>query len=350
MPSETQSENVPASRGSSVKTRVLLALKFVASCVLMWIILRHLDFDQLRRQIAAASALPLIGAVALCAASLWVVTLRWQVVLRLCGYQRSYLRLVNHIFVGYFFAQAMPSTVGDGVRAWLIYRDGVPLAPSIRSVFIERLIGLGALVLLAAAGFPWLLREVSANVNVWLIEGGLAVMLVVGIVVLWAMQRSVWLQRFRIGRELVALAKDLWSLLSHPVALFLAVFVSVVAQVAGCVIIWLAAQSVGANIPFVQTLLVMPSVMVLIGLPISIAGWGVREGAVVFGLGLFGVSATDAVLVSVLFGLVTLAVGLIGGAMWLLQRDRTALKPNDISLEATLQDSVPLPPPHKTTS
>ncbi|MDB5599472.1 MAG: rane protein [Xanthobacteraceae bacterium] len=349
-PSEAQREGVPASGGSNVKTRVLLALKFVASFVLMWVILRHLDFDQLRRQIAAASALPLIGAVALCAASLWVVTLRWQIILRHAGHEVRYLRLVNHVFVGYFLSQAMPSTVGDGVRAWLVYRDGVPLAPAIRSVFIERLVGLGVLVLLAAAGFPWLLREAAGNVNIWLIEGGIAVMFVIGVVVLWAMQRSVWLGRFRVGRELVGLAADLWSLLRHPGALVLVCLVSLIVQVAGCALIWLAALSVGADIPFVQTLIVMPGVMVLIGLPISIAGWGVREGAVVFGLGLFGVSATDAVLVSVLFGLVTLVVGLIGGAVWLIQRDRIALHPSSVGVDATVEEAAPAPPPSQKSA
>lgn len=327
-----------ASRGSGVKARVLLALKFLASAMLMWVILRHLDFYQLKREIADASMLPLIAAAVLCAGSLWLNTMRWHVILRLGGNEPCYLRLVSHVHVGYFFSQAMPATIGDGVRAWLIYRDGVPLAPAIRSVLVERSVGLGFLVLFAAAGLPWLLGRLSGHVDIWLLEGGVAAAFAIGTFMLWALQRSTWLGRLQIGRHFVGLAADLWTLLRHPTALVLVGLISLAVQVLGCAIVWLAAKSVGADVPFVQTLIVMPGVFVLMGLPISVAGWGVRESAVVVGLGLFGVSATTAVLVSVLFGLVTLFVGLLGGAAWLIQRDRTASRSDNVIVAHTLED------------
>lgn len=51
-------------------------------------------------------------------------------------------------------------------------------------------------------------------------------------------------------------------------------------------------------------------------IPISIAGWGVREGAMVVGLGLVGVSSSTALSVSLLFGGVLVVVGLLGGLIW----------------------------------
>jgi uncharacterized membrane protein YbhN (UPF0104 family) len=52
--------------------------------------------------------------------------------------------------------------------------------------------------------------------------------------------------------------------------------------------------------------------------PISLAGWGVREGAMIVGLGLAGIVPADALAVSVAYGLLQLALGLLGGALWLL--------------------------------
>jgi glycosyltransferase 2 family protein len=328
----TPFQHKTGSRGASARGRVLIALKFLASALLMWLIQRHLDFDQLSREIRNASAAPLIAAVALCAASLWLNAMRWQIVLRLGGNTAPYLRLVGHAFVGYFFGQAMPATVGDGVRAWLVYRDGVPPASAIRSVLVDRSIGFGFLILFAAAGFPWLLDKLGHEGWIWPIEGGIAVLCMAGVTVLWALRRSVWLGGFRIGRHMVDLATDLWEVLLHPGALVAVGLISIVVQVLGCAILWLAARSVGADIPFAQTLIVMPGVFVLMWLPISIAGWGVREGGIVLGLGIFGVPATTALLVSVLFGLVTLFVGLIGGVIWLTRSQRADWQ-DDLAVE-----------------
>jgi uncharacterized membrane protein YbhN (UPF0104 family) len=57
-------------------------------------------------------------------------------------------------------------------------------------------------------------------------------------------------------------------------------------------------------------------------LPISIAGWGVRETAMVGLFGLIGVPNEGALVLSVLFGLIGIAVAIPGGVVWLASRDR----------------------------
>jgi uncharacterized membrane protein YbhN (UPF0104 family) len=54
--------------------------------------------------------------------------------------------------------------------------------------------------------------------------------------------------------------------------------------------------------------------------PISFAGWGVREGAMIVGLGLAGIAAADALAVSVAFGLLQVVLGVPGGVLWLARR------------------------------
>jgi hypothetical protein len=54
-------------------------------------------------------------------------------------------------------------------------------------------------------------------------------------------------------------------------------------------------------------------------IPISFAGWGVREGAMIMGLGGLGISEPNALAVSIAFGLLQLIVGLPGGALWLMR-------------------------------
>jgi len=55
-------------------------------------------------------------------------------------------------------------------------------------------------------------------------------------------------------------------------------------------------------------------------IPISFAGWGVREGAMVVGLGFAGVSPSEALAISLLLGVTQFAIGLPGCAIWLFRR------------------------------
>ena len=57
-------------------------------------------------------------------------------------------------------------------------------------------------------------------------------------------------------------------------------------------------------------------------IPVSLGGWGVREGAFVVLLGFYGVAPEQGLIVSVLFGLALLAASLPGLALWLSQPAR----------------------------
>ncbi|HTV28367.1 MAG TPA: lysylphosphatidylglycerol synthase domain-containing protein, partial [Xanthobacteraceae bacterium] len=67
-------------------------------------------------------------------------------------------------------------------------------------------------------------------------------------------------------------------------------------------------------------LLIVPLSNLVQTLPISIAGWGIREGFLSAAFGLVGVWPEKALTLSVLYGLLTLIGSLPGGVIWLLQR------------------------------
>ena len=58
--------------------------------------------------------------------------------------------------------------------------------------------------------------------------------------------------------------------------------------------------------------------MLFTTLPISIAGWGVREGVMVAAFAFVGVLEGDAFVVSVLFGLLHIIFSIPGGWLWLI--------------------------------
>jgi uncharacterized membrane protein YbhN (UPF0104 family) len=66
----------------------------------------------------------------------------------------------------------------------------------------------------------------------------------------------------------------------------------------------------------------VPVITLIAMLPVSIAGWGVRESIMVYGLGLASIPREAALIVSIMIGLSLAAVGLLGGLTWLIQNDR----------------------------
>ena len=81
-------------------------------------------------------------------------------------------------------------------------------------------------------------------------------------------------------------------------------------------------QSVSATTSFALLLFLVPPVILIATVPISIAGWGVREGSMIVAFGYAGLPQSDGLVVSVLIGLTFFAIGAIGGIVWIVSNGR----------------------------
>jgi uncharacterized membrane protein YbhN (UPF0104 family) len=75
---------------------------------------------------------------------------------------------------------------------------------------------------------------------------------------------------------------------------------------------------------FGQVLQLVPPVMLITMLPISIAGWGVREASMGLVFGAAGLPTSEGVNVSLLFGAVYFIVGAFGGLVWIFSAEKAA--------------------------
>ena len=88
----------------------------------------------------------------------------------------------------------------------------------------------------------------------------------------------------------------------------------------------LVGDAVGSRLSFGSWMMIVPPVTLIQLVPVSLAGWGVLEAALVVVLGSFGVPAEAALAISVLVGLCSIAVGLPGGLIWLADWDIARLR------------------------
>ena len=299
---------------------VSVAIKAAVSLTLIVWLLHRIDLVPLLQRMGSIDLIVTFAAIVVMLAQLLVAGWRWAMIGRIIGTPLTRDTTIRLTLIGQFFNQTLPSAIGgDAVRAWLLSRQGPSLTKAVSGVFADRVVALILLVAIVGAMLPALYARVDAP-ELRASVTALVVATTAGVIVLLfcGPMLSRLLQRSRFTRALAELTDDLRLVLMSPgaaaiVASAIVVHVGVVASV------WLVAHALAIDVTFVDCLVLVPPVILITTLPISIAGWGVRESATVIAFGFVGVAPVDAVALSVVFGLVQIAIGLPGGALWIAQ-------------------------------
>jgi uncharacterized membrane protein YbhN (UPF0104 family) len=277
---------------------------------------------------------------------------RWFIVLRGLGASPTLWGTLKLFYVSIFFNSCVLSGIGgDLVRAWLSYRGHVGVKTAVTSVILDRIAALAAVALLVLLTAPVLLPRVGVSiatiVPILLSLCGLGGLLIAAQLVRLP---GSWL-RFRPLRLLCELASSLRAVFMRPACALPLVGVAILAQAALAIATYTIAVSLDLNISFLECLALMQPVALIANLPISIGGWGVRETAMIALLGLVGVPASAALILSIQLGLLTLAVSLPGGLVWLALRSDA---PGPLAAPAAEQipslDAPPLDEPARPIS
>jgi hypothetical protein len=307
--------------------RILLStIKILVSAALLYFALRKANFADLASRINIAS-LGWIGlAIAVAFLQIFVGVLRWREVSAECGAPLGTMQAMRFNMIGAFFNQTLPSSIGgDAARLWLVARGGAGWRAATYSIFVDRAIGLIALAIVIVASLPWSYsligdphgRSALLVIDLAALAGG------VGFLVLGRLPWP-WLRRWWGTHHLHACSvianRVMFSRAHGPKIAML----SLVVHVLAVVIAWCVVQSIAAPVLFGQVFQLIPPVMLITMLPISIAGWGVREATMGLAFGYAGLMTNEGINVSLLFGAVTFIVGAFGGLVWIFSAEKAA--------------------------
>lgn len=318
---------------------VLSTLKILVSAALLYLALRKVDFHELASRFDVAS-LGWIGlAIAATLLQIFIGVLRWREVSAECGAPLALTQATRYNLIGAFFNQTLPSSIGgDAVRLWLVARAGAGWRAATYSIFVDRAIGLIALSVVIVASLPWSYHLISDPagrsallfVDFAALAGGL------GFLVLGRLNWP-WLKRWWGTHHLHACSvianRVLFSRERGPKIASLSLLVHVLTVV----IAWCVVRSIAAPVLFGQIFQLVPPVMLITMVPISIAGWGVREATMGLAFGYAGLLSNEGVNVSLLFGAVYFVVGAFGGLVWILSAEKAAKGSAPIAVPETAQ-------------
>lgn len=291
----------------------------VLTVALLGGLILQIELDQTLAKVGSLG----IGSILLVLACLWLqqilAALRWGWLLQQCGERRPIMRMAEIFFLSSAAGLLLVNSLGAmSVRAYLAHRDGCRAMPVLCSLLFEKVYTLAALLICSAAGIiVFAMRgDLHADLRLGMIFAGASMALTAAIAALMRYGsaemlielRSRRARRLRIATSLVALLQSLLIL------------------TLGFISVALITRALGIQAPLLLLIALQPMVALLAALPITIGGWGLREGGMVLGMGLLGVASPDALAVSVLYGaLCALAALSVAGVAALASRDRTAL-------------------------
>lgn len=312
-------------KGAGNGRLVFRLLRPVVSVVLLFFLLRNAGIAEAWTLVAMSDLLLIGVAVLLVIAAVAVSAYKWQWLLVAQGVRVPLSRLFSSYLVGLFFNNFLPTNIGgDVVRIADVARYSGRAAEAAASVVGERLLAALALGITASAGL--LLSYQLSGQFTGLVIAVLAISTI--IVVLFASppaQRTLgrWIKLpnvFSLRQRLSRFAAAMALSLRNPWIVLWVIILSLVFHATVVLFTYYTFLALGAPVPLVYCFLFVPIISAIQMLPISVSGFGVREGAYVYFFGWVGLSATQAVTASLMFWALVALVSLAGGIIFAVRK------------------------------
>jgi glycosyltransferase 2 family protein len=346
MSSIPQSTPKAPSGWKSILKRAWPTIRILLSIALLWKATSGIDWHTLLdSEIKMEPAWLIAAALAICSAFI-CGGLRWGFIMRSAGFQGSLKSYIALYFAGGLINQGLPSTLGgDSYRAITAthFTNGDKLSgakeldeelhhavdlghatPKLRLSFamtlVDRLLGLAGNNLLGGIG----LILGGATIATWGQDLGYAVMCImilsgaiIAFILAWPKTRQL-LQKLLDRLQMNNAMPGIQLAFSWPMNIAQALFG---VAIHSCIILAFSfcLRAYGAEAPISSLMIGLPALSLLLMLPISISGWGLREATLSSVLALWGVNPSLTVLASISYGAITV-LSVLPGAYFLLKR------------------------------
>lgn len=294
-------------------------VKAAVSLSLLALIGRQVDLQGMATALAAIPPAALVAALILQLASNCVAAGRWHLIMRRLGVPGSFTFYLQSFFKGALFNQGLPSSIGgDGLRILDVARLAGRREDAVIGVFIDRFVGLAGLVLLNLAAL--LVNRSLLPDRVALPLLALLTLLTVTLAALFFLARLDLSRRGRLLGFLGRLSARYRQVYATAPAMTLQTGLSLLTHLLAMAAFAVLGNAAGLHYPLQVYLALVPPAVLLTILPVSLAGWGLREGAMVGLFLLVGADKSMVLTFSIVYGLVNLIASLPGLAVYLGQR------------------------------
>ena len=311
-----------------------ISLQVLVSGAVLTLLLWQIDVGQTLDILRDSRWGYVAASLAIFLATTWPMAWRWWVLLAARGVQEPYRWLVRMYFVSYAASQVLPTAVGgDAVRIIEHARRRPDVrATAAGAIVMERILGSAGTLVLVAVALALAAGRYEGVRGLLIVEIALLAALIVIGLLLFSRGIGRHLEerlfplgrRFRLEGPLTSLYRTMHEYRNSPRVLFEVLLVTLVAQLARVIAIWLCGEAVGIEVSPVVYIILGPLLFLVQMVPFTLNGIGVREAFFVGFLGRFDVAPEAAFAAGFLYYAVTIAVSLPGGFILLWRSVRPA--------------------------
>jgi len=311
-----------------MKKVLLSSAKIIFSIALVWYIVNKVDVKQVWVSFKSVNIFWLAVAYLVHLIDYPISTFRWKILLDAQGIRLPYRRLLGSYFVGTFFTTFLPTGIGgDMIRAYDTIRWSKTAIKPIMVIFIERLSGLFVLMSIAASILLFSGVEVKeTSFLIWICAVFFVLMALFLLVLLWAplariSGRIFNLPGLNILKKWIKEMYEALYLYRHKTKyLGWVLLAATLLQIVVVLHYYLIGFALGIPVPLIVYFLIIPVISLLLTLPVTISGIGVRESAYVFFFSAYGVLNASALALAWLSFSFVILTAIIGAVVYTVRK------------------------------
>jgi len=285
-----------------LKQYIKFCIRFTVTVLLVLYLLKKIDFSNVLSSFVLINPFAFFFASFLYIISSYISTLRWKIFL---PYQElSISKLFSLYLIGAFFNNVLPGIIGGDIVKIFMIKEKTGTKQALASVFMERYIGLSALLFIGFIFFCVFYTKLPQQMLIWTVPvsfvgfiGGSIFFLLLG------------KTKFFKGLKDYVLSFSKKQIIK---AFILSIFVQFIVIIS----VYIIFIGLHQSISFFELAIFMPIIILISMLPISVSGVGVREWCFILFFG-NSLGYANVVAVSFLWFISQVFASLIGGIEYL---------------------------------
>jgi uncharacterized protein (TIRG00374 family) len=273
-----------------------------------------------------------VGTFALCLVVLFtgniIATLRWSLIMSTLGAPKASTFYLKTYLTGLMFNQILPSSIGgDGYRMIEVTKLGITKRLAITSVLADRIIGFSGLVILSLLALPAAYHLLPQHIFLGL--AALTACCTAAIFCVYIL-RFIKVKLFeKYFRWFYDLSNTFAASFSSPRDLSIKLIMSLMTNFSAILSFYFIARALGIPCHAIDFIIIIPIVNLVMMIPISMAGWGIREGAMIYFGALVGLSQPAALAISLMSGLTLIINSGPGFYFYFIEKSSALPAPNN---------------------
>ena len=264
--------------------------------------------------------------IGLAVADRYLMAFKWAMLIRALGTFITNLAAFRIYLISGFAGIFLPSSVGADIVRFVGTTISTGKGDVIAATIVmERILGLFAVAVLAVIGsLTVLIAGETKLLSVFYFS--MIILLLVGLVLIVSLREDIWkyfseslkrYKRYRFVHFVIKIHNSYIQFRRKRDTILAFYALSLIEHLFSPAVTYFSAVALGLDINFLHVLALIPVINIVSMAPVSIGGFGVREGVFVVMFSVIGLSRPEALSVALLSRAVSLIVLVLGGLLYL---------------------------------